>query len=110
MTTPDDRHRLSDEERGLLCLTLAETPNGHLTPWIAAVEAILAARAQADPERAPVGETREQRAWDEGVQQAMTWLRADYEYGTGPDWREDGAEWIADRLAEHNADRIEAKP
>jgi hypothetical protein len=40
-------------------------------------------------------------AWEEGVRQAIEWLRAGYEYGTGPDWREDGCEWIADHLTEH---------
>lgn len=48
-------------------------------------------------------------AWDEGVRQAVEWLRADYEYGTGPQWREDGCEWITDCLTEHriaNADTI----
>lgn len=39
-------------------------------------------------------------AFEAGVRQAVTWLRADYEYGAGPDWREQGCEWIAERLAE----------
>lgn len=46
---------------------------------------------------------RASKAWEEGVRQAITWLRADYPYGEGPDWREHGCEWIADRLAEHTA-------
>src|SRR5205085_9556077 len=29
----------------------------------------------------------EATAWEAGVRQAITWLRADYPYGTGPDWR-----------------------
>jgi hypothetical protein len=49
---------------------------------------------------------REHAARDEGVRQAIAWLQADYPYGTGPEWREQGVEWIADRLAEHRADRI----
>jgi hypothetical protein len=43
--------------------------------------------------------------WEAGVRQAIAWLRADYEYGTGPQWREDGAEWIEDRLADRRRAR-----
>ena len=43
----------------------------------------------------------EATAWEAGVRQAITWLRADYPYGTGPDWRENGCDWIANRLADH---------
>jgi hypothetical protein len=43
-------------------------------------------------------ETRD--VFEAGVRQAITWLRADYPYGDGPQWREDGCEWIADRLAD----------
>ena len=38
--------------------------------------------------------------FERGVAQAIAWLRAGYEYGTGPDWRENGAEWIAERMGE----------
>ena len=44
--------------------------------------------------------------FEAGVRQAIEWLRADYAYGEGPDWREHGCEWIADRLAEHTATRV----
>ena len=44
----------------------------------------------------------EAAAWEAGVRQAITWLRADYPYGTGPDWRENGCDWIANRLAEQD--------
>jgi hypothetical protein len=49
------------------------------------------------------------RAQDDGVRQAIEWLRAGYEYGTGPDWRERGAEWIAERAAEERLTRQEAR-
>jgi hypothetical protein len=44
----------------------------------------------------------EAAAWEAGVRQAITWLRADYPYGTGPDWRENGCDWIANRLSEQD--------
>lgn len=74
----------------------------HTFCWVPAVERILAARASTTQDEG-AGEV-ERQAWEGGVRQAMAWLRADYEYGTGPEWRENGAEWIADRLAEHTAD------
>lgn len=43
--------------------------------------------------------------FEAGVRQAIEWLRADYPYGEGPEWREHGCEWIADRLAEHTSTR-----
>lgn len=52
-------------------------------------------------------------AWDagreQGIRDAVRWLRADYEYGTGPDWREHGAQWIEDRVAEERVLRATAK-
>lgn len=38
--------------------------------------------------------------FESGVRRAIEWLRADYPFGEGPEWRESGAEWIAERLAE----------
>lgn len=46
---------------------------------------------------------RVREAQEAGVRQAMTWLRADYPYGDGPNWRESGAEWIAQCLAKQTA-------
>ena len=40
--------------------------------------------------------------WEAGVRQAVDWLRGGYEYGTGPQWREDGCEWILGCLAATN--------
>jgi len=48
--------------------------------------------------------SRSQEDFNAGVRQAVAWLRADYPYGTGPDWREDGCEWI-EREALAAADR-----
>jgi hypothetical protein len=45
-------------------------------------------------------------AWGDGVRQAMTWLQADYPAFDGPEWRERGVEWIADRLRNHRADAV----
>jgi hypothetical protein len=44
--------------------------------------------------------------FEAGIRQAVEWLRADYPYGTGPEWRENGAEWIEDRLAEWRKERL----
>ncbi len=35
----------------------------------------------------------------EGAARAVEYLRAGYPYGTGPDWREQGAEWIQNCFA-----------
>lgn len=48
-------------------------------------------------------------AREEGVRQAIEWLRAGYEYGAGPEWRERGAEWIAERLVEERGERLPRK-
>ena len=48
--------------------------------------------------------------WEAGVRQAFEWLQGGYEYGTGPQWREDGCEWILGCLAATSTPTQPAEP
>lgn len=81
--------RVGHEKAGMWSRAISEA----LAPTVARLI------ADATAERDGLLAMRE-RAREDGIRQAVEWLRADYEYGTGPEWREHGCEWILDRLAE----------